>query len=155
MPFWVFALLVGSIYFAGFVLSLYWMSRLDGRAGFRTTDRDDEFTDHGRGTLSLSAFWFVTWSYILCKQAMESGNSHGFNDKARVDVTRWRHFRGEEYERYFVATHTETGERLVIYRDMNSLRKPWARPEHGDHGWHEVVDGVPRFIPVSEAPDAG
>lgn len=40
---------------------------------------------------------------------------------------RYRHFKGNIYRVESLATHTETGETLVIYLDLQS-RKTYARP---------------------------
>ena len=39
---------------------------------------------------------------------------------------KFRHFKGTVYTILSLATHTETGERLVIYRDEAGVT--WARP---------------------------
>ena len=31
---------------------------------------------------------------------------------------KYRHFKGNEYELLFVATHSETGEQMVVYRAL-------------------------------------
>lgn len=59
----------------------------------------------------------------------------------------YKHFKGNAYGVLHVATHTETGERLVIYRKLSDVGayyegKVWARPESM---FEEIVDGVPRF----------
>ena len=41
---------------------------------------------------------------------------------------RYRHFKGGEYEVYGVATHSETGEKLVVYRTLYGERGLWVRP---------------------------
>ena len=41
---------------------------------------------------------------------------------------RYRHFKGGEYEVYGVATHSETGEQLVVYRTLYGERGLWVRP---------------------------
>ena len=60
----------------------------------------------------------------------------------------YRHYKGGLYDVVEVATHTETEERLVIYRDRKKGRL-WARPLAM---WLEEVevDGVrvPRFAPA-------
>ena len=59
---------------------------------------------------------------------------------------RYRHYKGKEYEVIAVATHSETEERLVVYRLLYGDFSYWVRPltmflEHVD------VNGVqqPRF----------
>lgn len=41
---------------------------------------------------------------------------------------RYRHFKGNEYEVLYVATHSESLEPLVIYRALYEDGKVWARP---------------------------
>lgn len=43
-----------------------------------------------------------------------------------IDV--YRHYKGGLYELLDTALHTETDEKLVIYRDVNPPHKVWARP---------------------------
>jgi hypothetical protein len=61
-------------------------------------------------------------------------------------VGRYRHYKGGEYEVLGVATHTETGERVVVYQALYGERRLWVRPENM---FEEQVlrDGelVPRF----------
>ena len=58
----------------------------------------------------------------------------------------YRHYKGNEYQVYEVATHSETQERLVIYRPLYGEGALWARPLSM---WHEFVQwqgkSVPRF----------
>lgn len=41
---------------------------------------------------------------------------------------RYRHFKGGEYDVLGVATHSETGEPLVVYRPLYGARGLWVRP---------------------------
>ena len=41
---------------------------------------------------------------------------------------RYRHFKGGEYEVFGVATHSETGEKMVVYRTLYGERGLWVRP---------------------------
>ncbi len=41
---------------------------------------------------------------------------------------RYRHFKGKEYEVIGFATHTETGDKLVIYTSFDEEAEVWARP---------------------------
>ena len=41
---------------------------------------------------------------------------------------RYRHFKGNVYEVMAIAMHTETGEDMVIYQDVNHPEKIYARP---------------------------
>ena len=50
---------------------------------------------------------------------------------------RYRHFKGNEYELIGTATHSETGEPMVVYRALYGERGVWARPAAM---WNEEVD---------------
>ena len=58
----------------------------------------------------------------------------------------YQHYKGNEYQLYEVATHSETGEQLVVYRPLYGERALWVRPLTM---WGEPVDRgdktVPRF----------
>ena len=41
---------------------------------------------------------------------------------------RYRHYKGNEYEVIGEATHTETEERLVVYKALYAPYAVWARP---------------------------
>jgi hypothetical protein len=41
---------------------------------------------------------------------------------------RYRHYKGGEYEVQGVATHSETGEQLVVYSPLYGERGLWVRP---------------------------
>lgn len=45
-----------------------------------------------------------------------------------VPVGRYRHFKGGEYEVLGVARHSETDERLVVYRPLYGDGDLWVRP---------------------------
>tara|TARA_R110002073_G_scaffold242966_2_gene405155 strand:- start:435 stop:680 length:246 start_codon:yes stop_codon:yes gene_type:complete len=65
---------------------------------------------------------------------------------------RYRHYKGNEYIVYGTATHSETGEMMVVYRTDYGDRSYWVRPLQM---FEETVaiDGAskPRFEFVSEA----
>lgn len=68
-----------------------------------------------------------------------------------VPVGRYRHFKGGEYEVLGVARHSETDERLVVYRPLYGDGGLWVRPaamflETVEHEGRTV----PRFAPVPE-----
>ncbi|MCI5485488.1 MAG: DUF1653 domain-containing protein [Clostridiales bacterium] len=69
---------------------------------------------------------------------------------------KYRHFKGNEYELLFVATHSETGEQMVVYRALYGEGGFWVRPASM---WTEHVerDGYsgPRFYPVEEDKQRG
>ena len=41
---------------------------------------------------------------------------------------RYRHYKGPEYQVFFVATHSETEEPLVVYQALYGERGYWVRP---------------------------
>lgn len=63
-----------------------------------------------------------------------------------IQPGRYRHYKGGEYEVFYVATHSETEESLVIYRTLYGDMSYWARPL-GMFLETVVIDGVeqPRF----------
>ena len=69
---------------------------------------------------------------------------------------KYRHFKGNEYELLFVATHSETGEQMVVYRSLYGEGGFWVRPASM---WTEHVerDGYsgPRFYPAEEDKQRG
>ena len=64
---------------------------------------------------------------------------------------RYRHFKGKEYQLLGVATHSETGEPMAVYRALYGEGGLWVRPAAM---WNELVtrDGVtrPRFTYIGE-----
>ena len=50
---------------------------------------------------------------------------------------RYRHFKGNEYEVLCVATHSETREKMVVYRALYGERGIWVRPASM---WNETVE---------------
>ena len=63
----------------------------------------------------------------------------------------YRHFKGNLYELLYTATHSETLEKMVVYRALYGEGGIWVRPAAM---WDEQVekDGYsgPRFVPVEE-----
>ena len=69
---------------------------------------------------------------------------------------KYRHFKGNEYELLFVATHSETGEQMVVYRALYGEGGFWVRPasmwtEHVERGGYSG----PRFYPAEEDKQRG
>lgn len=65
-----------------------------------------------------------------------------------------RHFKGNMYEIIGIATHTETGEEMMIYRSCDDHKKVWARPLEMflgdvDHEKYPEVKQEKRFELVS------
>uniref|UniRef100_A0A7R9WNV2 DUF1653 domain-containing protein n=1 Tax=Craspedostauros australis TaxID=1486917 RepID=A0A7R9WNV2_9STRA len=48
--------------------------------------------------------------------------------EASVLPGRYKHYKGNEYEVFFVATHSETSEKLVVYRCLYGDYSHWVRP---------------------------
>ena len=72
-------------------------------------------------------------------------------NKDTVIPGRYRHFKGNEYEVLCVAKHSETLEKMVVYRALYGEGDIWVRPASM---WLETVerDGkiMPRFIRIEE-----
>lgn len=64
----------------------------------------------------------------------------------------YKHYKGNEYELLYVATHSETLEKMVVYKALYGEGEVWVRPLSM---WNEtvVVNGksVLRFTYVREA----
>lgn len=75
---------------------------------------------------------------------------HSHNGFVTVTPGTYRHYKGNLYEVVDVATHSETEERLVVYRALYGERGLWVRPLEMFTGAVEV-DGVmvPRFAKLS------
>ena len=69
-----------------------------------------------------------------------------------LPLGRYRHYKGGEYEVFFVARHTETGEQLVVYRTLYGERDHWVRPLDMFTSSVEV-DGqqLPRFTHIENS----
>lgn len=67
-----------------------------------------------------------------------------------VPPGRYRHFKGKEYEVIGVATHSETGEPLVVYRPLYGEGALWVRPlsMFTDTIEHQGVS-MPRFMQLT------
>lgn len=50
---------------------------------------------------------------------------------------RYRHFKGKEYEVLYIATQSETREKMVVYRALYGERGVWVRPASM---WNEVIE---------------
>jgi hypothetical protein len=66
---------------------------------------------------------------------------------------RYRHYKGQEYEVYGVARHSETFEPLVVYRPLYGAMELWVRPHAMFFGEVEVDGQMQRrFVLVQAAP---
>lgn len=64
----------------------------------------------------------------------------------------YRHFKGNEYEVLYTAIHSETLEKMVVYRALYGEHEIWVRPASM---WDEIIerDGVKysRFTYIGES----
>ncbi len=51
----------------------------------------------------------------------------------------YKHYKGNHYLTLGLATHTETGETMVVYRALYDELHVWCRPVKM---WDEIVDGA-------------
>lgn len=68
-----------------------------------------------------------------------------------LTIGRYRHYKGGEYDVVAVATHSETGESLVVYRCLSDEGSWWVRPL-SMFTENVAVDGkeLPRFALLYE-----
>lgn len=61
----------------------------------------------------------------------------------------YKHYKGNMYELLYVATHSETLEKMVVYKALYGDGEVWVRPAHM---WNETVEvngvSVKRFVKV-------
>ncbi|MGH1485326.1 MAG: DUF1653 domain-containing protein [Cellvibrionaceae bacterium] len=55
-------------------------------------------------------------------------NDHPNDSAVSLKTGRYRHYKGGEYDVISVATHSETGETLVVYRCLYDEGSWWVRP---------------------------
>lgn len=56
---------------------------------------------------------------------------------------RYRHYKGNEYEVLYIATHSETLEKMVVYRALYGDHGIWVRPAGM---WNEEVEINGRIV---------
>jgi hypothetical protein len=54
-----------------------------------------------------------------------------------IKLGKYRHFKGNEYEVIALATHSETGETMVVYRALYGEGGVWVRPARM---WNERIE---------------
>ncbi len=54
-----------------------------------------------------------------------------------IQIGKYRHFKGGEYEVLYIATDSETLEKVVVYRALYGERGVWVRPAKM---WNEMVE---------------
>ncbi|MCG8414583.1 MAG: DUF1653 domain-containing protein [Pseudomonadales bacterium] len=72
-------------------------------------------------------------------------------DPEKIPLGRYRHYKNKEYQLIGIATHSETEEKLAVYRPLYGDRGLWVRPLAMFLESVEV-DGteIPRFQYVGE-----
>jgi hypothetical protein len=67
----------------------------------------------------------------------------------KITAGKYRHYKGGEYEVFFVARHSETEEEMVVYRTLYGDFSYWVRPLEMFLENVEI-DGVeqPRFMRI-------
>lgn len=58
-------------------------------------------------------------------------------ENLNISPGRYRHFKGNEYEVLYIASHSETLEPMVVYRALYGQRGVWVRPASM---WNEIVE---------------
>lgn len=97
-------------------------------------------------TKGLTAIRLVTplRHHCICYNATMNSSSNN------PTVGRFRHYKGGEYEVFAVATHTETEEKMVVYRSVIDGEKVWVRPY--DMFFDKVTingETIPRFTEIT------
>ena len=68
-----------------------------------------------------------------------------------IKVGKYRHYKGNLYEVIGVANHSETLEKMVVYRALYGERELWVRPASM---WNEIVtvegESVLRFTYIGD-----
>ncbi len=64
-----------------------------------------------------------------------------------IKLGKYRHFKGNEYEVLHIAYHSETQEKLVVYRALYGEGKVWVRPANM---WNELVERDGKIFPRFE-----
>ena len=54
-----------------------------------------------------------------------------------IKTGKYKHFKGNEYEVLYIVTHSETGEKMVVYRALYGDFGIWVRPLSM---WNETVE---------------
>ncbi|MBT9504399.1 MAG: DUF1653 domain-containing protein [Burkholderiaceae bacterium] len=68
-----------------------------------------------------------------------------------IELGRYRHYKGGEYEVLGLARHSETLEALVLYRPLSTASGFWVRPHAMFVGTLEVEGReVRRFAPIRD-----
>lgn len=68
-----------------------------------------------------------------------------------MQTGKYRHYKGKDYEVLGIATHSETEEKLVVYRCLYGQFDLWVRPLAQFNGLVELNgEQVPRFKKIAE-----
>ncbi|MCD6279724.1 DUF1653 domain-containing protein [Candidatus Micrarchaeota archaeon] len=71
---------------------------------------------------------------------------------SKIELGRYRHFKGKEYQVLGIAIHTETEEDMVIYKALYGDEKVFVRPLKMFNEYVELKDGrrVKRFEKIND-----
>lgn len=68
-----------------------------------------------------------------------------------IKIGRYRHFKGNEYQVLYIAKHSETLEKMIVYQALYGEKGIWVRPTSM---WNETVEWngsiVRRFIYIGD-----
>lgn len=66
-----------------------------------------------------------------------------------IKIGEYRHYKGKHYELLFIATHSETIEKMAVYKQLYGEFEVWVRPLNMFLE-HVVVEGIEkrRFEPL-------
>ncbi len=54
-----------------------------------------------------------------------------------IKIGRYRHFKGNEYQVLYIAKHSETLEKMIVYQALYGEKGIWVRPTYM---WNETVE---------------
>lgn len=54
-----------------------------------------------------------------------------------IKIGRYRHFKGNEYQVLYIAKHSETLEKMIVYQALYGEKGIWVRPTSM---WNETVE---------------
>lgn len=64
----------------------------------------------------------------LAEQKENEDKTSKTEESGEIKIGRYRHFKGNEYEVLYTATHSESGEKMVVYRALYGEMGIWVRP---------------------------
>lgn len=55
----------------------------------------------------------------------------------KIKLGKYRHYKGNEYEVIGIANHSETLEKMVVYRALYGEKEIWVRPASM---WNDIIE---------------